>query len=292
MKNFSSFLTEAEDQPAQPTPEKAPQSKRVNDSVVATFGRFNPPHAGHQRALDYAHKLAGEQGADEKFYASKSHDPKKNPLEYDYKVNTLKKMFPDHADKWDTDEEVSTILHAAKKASDAGYKKFHFVGGEDRRQAMEDLLRKYNGQEGHYAFDEIHSHSAGAREDADGSDPVANYSASGQRKYALDNDFEGFKGALPIGDNYNEEDARELFHHLRALMTQAKTESWEADYRSHAELIREAYRDGDWIEEGDLVEHLGTGLVGSVHRTGCNHLICVTENGIMFKAFPHDVSVL
>lgn len=289
MKQFKSFLTEAEEKPTAPS---APVDHKVSDSVVTTFGRFNPPHAGHQRALDYAAKLAKESGADEKYYASKSHDPKKNPLEYGYKVNTLKKMFPDHADKWDTDDNVNTILAAAKKAHQAGYKKFHFVGGEDRRQAMEDLLRRYNGQEDHYNFDEIHSHSAGGRNDETGQDEVANYSASGQRKYALDNDYDGFKKALPIGDNYNEDDAKELFHHLRALMNGQKLEGWEVDYRNNQEFIGEVYREGDYIKVNCVVEHLGTGLVGVVTRTGCNHVICVTENGIMFKAFPHDVVVI
>ena len=289
MKNFSSSLTEADDT-QQAAPKQEPVNKRVSNDMVATFGRYNPPHKGHLRTMDFASKLADDAGADQRFYASRSHDKKKNPLDYNMKVGQLKKMFPQHSEKWDTDDNVRTVLQAAKKASDQGYKNFHFVGGGDRRQAMEDLLRKYNGDK--YNFENIFSHSAGDREDTTGDDPVANYSASGQRKYALDNDFEGFKGALPIGDNYNEEDARDLFQHLRDAMLQQKAESWEVDHRTNQELISEAYRTGEYIREGELVEHLGSGLVGSVSRRGCNHLICVTENGIMFKAFPHDVVVI
>ena len=38
-----------------------------------------------------------------------------------------------------------------------GYKNFHFVGGADRKQGMEDLLRRYNGDL--YNFDEPHAMS-------------------------------------------------------------------------------------------------------------------------------------
>ena len=38
-----------------------------------------------------------------------------------------------------------------------------------------------------------------------------------------------------------------------------------------------------------MVESLSNGLVGKVHRRGANHLICITENGIMFKSFIDDV---
>ena len=41
---------------------------------------------------------------------------------------------------------------------------------------------------------------------------------------------------------------------------------------------------------GDIVENLNTGLIGKITRRGSNHLICVTENGIMFKAWLKDLT--
>ena len=38
-----------------------------------------------------------------------------------------------------------------------------------------------------------------------------------------------------------------------------------------------------------LVEKIDTGETGRVSRRGSNHLICVTENGNMFKAWITDV---
>ena len=288
MKNFSSFLTEVEDKKIAVPGDR--EFKRVGDDIVTTFGRFNPPHKGHLKALDHADKLAGDIGdkspADQRFYASKSHDPKKNPLEYGFKMNQLQKMFPKHSKKWDTDDGVRTVLNAAEKAGKQGYKNFHFVGGQDRRQGMEDVLRKYNGQL--YNFDNVYSHSAGDRDEAS-EDPIARLSASSQRKYAMDNDFDSFKGGLGIGDEYTEDDAKQLFTMLRHIMATKNESLWQVDYRNNRELISEMYRDGSLYQRGDLVESLSTGLVGQVHRCGANHLICVTENGIMFKSFVHDV---
>jgi len=278
MKNLSAFLTEAEEK-------RQEEHKRIGDDIVATFGRYNPPHKGHLRTLDFADELANNVGdknpADQQFYASRSNDPKKNPLQYDYKVNTLQKMFPKHAQKWDRDENVRTVLDAAKKAHGRGYKNFHFVGGQDRRQGMEDLLRKYNGDL--YQFDNIYSHSAGDR-DEKSDDPIARLSASGQRKFAQNDDFDGFAQGIDLSDGYTEEDARELFIMLKNLMAQ-KNE----DYRFGGKpTLYEMYRNGELYQRGDMVESLSTGLVGRVHRCGANHLICVTENGIMFKSFIED----
>ena len=288
MKNFNSFLTEADE--ASTTSQ---QPQRVSDDVVTTFGRHNPPHLGHKLTLDYANNIAGNIGdnaqADQRFYTSRSQDPKKNPLPYEMKVDQLKKMFPEHSEKWDTDERVRTVLGAATKAHDDGYKNFHFIGGGDRKQGMEDLLRRYNGNL--YEFDNIYSHSAGERdEDGEGDDPIAMLSASKQRKAAMNGDFDEFAGGLNIGDSYTMDDAKELFNALRMFMT--KNEEWEYDYRSNRELIRDLYLEGRLYSRGDVVESLTSGLVGQVHRCGTNHLICVTEDGIMFKNFVHEVNGL
>ena len=284
MKHFSSFLVEAEETPLQPE-----QPDRVSDSVVTTFGRHNPPHLGHGKTFDFANDIAGNEEADQRFYTSRSQDAKKNPLPYQMKVDHLKKMFPDHAQKWDTDEGVRTVLGAATKAHDNGYKNFHFIGGADRKQGMEDLLRKYNGNL--YDFDNIYSHSAGERdEDMEGDDPIAQMSASRQRKAAMNGDLDGFAEGLGIGENYTMDDAKELFQALRMFMQ--KNEEWEYDYRDNREFIRDLYLEGRLFSRGDVVESLSSGLVGEVHRCGTNHLICVTEDGIMFKNFIHDVQAI
>jgi len=276
MKSFYSFFEQAED-----TANQEPQ--RVSDSLVTTFGRHNPPHIGHKLVLDQAHDVAQNEGADQKFYTSHSHDRKKNPLPKDLKIKFLKKMFPDHSNKWDTDDNVRTVLGAAEKAHKQGYKDFHFVGGGDRKQGMEDLLRKYNGDL--YDFRNIYAHSAGDRDELGLSDdPIAKQSASKQRRAAQNDDFDGFMEGILTHKGFTEKDARELFDAVKLFGM--KNEEY-----SHEEL-RMLYADGDLYRVGDLVESLATGLVGEIHRCGANHLIVVTDDGVMFKSFIHDVHAL
>ena len=137
MKNFEEFLIEASDPKKKPEPKKANEVRmttpalqkpqRVSDDLITTFGRYNPPHLGHGRTLDYASKLADSIGdkapADQRFFASKSQDPKKNPLPFELKLDFLRKMFPKHADKWDDDLDTRTIMDAAVRGHQKGYKK-------------------------------------------------------------------------------------------------------------------------------------------------------------------------
>ena len=279
MKDFNNFLLEAD-------VAQGEQPQRVAEDAVTVFGRHQPPHLGHKLTLDRANDLASSIGdntqADQVFYTSRSQDPKKNPLPFQLKTEFLKKMFPEHADKWDGDENVRTILGAATKAGDKGYKNFHFVGGGDRRQEMEDLLRRYNGNL--YNFDNIYSHSAGER---DGEDFISKLSGSGQRKLALGGDFDGFADGILQNDNFKEEDVKRLFDAIRTFSQ--VNEMWETDTKEYQEHIREMYHDGFLFNEGDVVESLTTGLIGEVHRCGTNHVICLTSDGIMFKSFIHDV---
>ena len=298
MKNFEAFLIEASD-PKKPEQKKAnevkPPStplmppKRVSDDLVTTFGRYNPPHLGHGMVLDHASKLASNIGeiapADQQFYASRSQDAKKNPLPFELKLDYLKKMFPNHADKWNDNPDARTILDAAKGAHEQGYKNFHFVGGSDRRQGMEDLLRRYNGNL--YNFKNIYSHSAGDR-DENSDNPIAKLSASGQRSAAMNDNFEKFAEGLKIGKKgFTMQDARQLFQQLRMFMV--KNEAWEYDARGNQEVIMELYKSEQLFSPGDIVEHAPSGLQGKVHRCGTNYLICLTDEKVMFKSFLHDV---
>lgn len=276
MKSFYSFFEQAEDTASQ-------EPQRMSDSLVTTFGRHNPPHIGHKLTMDKAHDVAMNEGADQKFYTSHSQDRKKNPLPRDMKLKFLKKMFPDHADKWDTDDNVRTVLQAAAKGHKEGYKDFHFMGGQDRQKGMEDLLRKYNGDL--YDFNNIYSHSAGNRDELGLEDDlIAKQSASKQRRAAQNNDFDGFMEGILTHKGFKEEDAKELFDAVQ--MFGMKNEEYTSDE------LRQLYSEGALYGVGDMVESLSTGLRGEIHRCGANHLIVITEDGIMFKSFVQDVHLI
>ena len=72
IKSFSDFLTE--------------ETKEVSFA----FGRFNPPTIGHEKLFEYLKKVS-RSGA-YRIYASKSQDPKKNPLAFKDKVKFVDKI--------------------------------------------------------------------------------------------------------------------------------------------------------------------------------------------------------
>lgn len=280
MKSLNKFITEANRIPS--------QDKKIADDLIAVFGRNNPPHLGHKKIFDLASSIADDVGGDMRFYTSQAQDPKQNPLPFLFKLKQLAKMFPEYADKFDTDSGIKTILNAATKAYNDGYKNLHFVGGGDAKDKIENLLRKYNGQL--FNFNNIMSHSPMEEEDPEGESFLSKLSSSGMRKFAQGGDIQSFLQGLPIGDNYTEEDGNELFSMLRSMMTECN--DWEIDQVSNQEYLREVYKAGRLYKEGDIVESLVNGCIGRIHRCGTNHIICVTEDGIMFKSFIHDVHLI
>ena len=64
------------------------KTKRGSDALTLVFGRFNPPTTGHKKLLDTAKGISGD--IDFRFYPSRSHDPKKNPLDPVTKIKFMK----------------------------------------------------------------------------------------------------------------------------------------------------------------------------------------------------------
>jgi hypothetical protein len=200
----------------------------------------------------------------------------------------MKKMFPDHSNAIVYDPSVRTIFDALKHADTEGYASVNIVVGADRQKEFENLANKYNGQL--YNFDAINVISAGERDpDAEG---VEGMSASKLRALAADGDFEAFKKGLPKAAKGVV--ARELFNTVqRSMATAATTEGvelWQIAPKYDSKTLRENYIHGNIFTMGSLVESLVTGLVGRIIRRGANHVIAVTNEGIMFKSWIRDLT--
>ena len=72
MKTYQKFMTE-----------------KRGDTVVFTFGRFNPPTVGHKKLITAVESIAKTKGADFFIYPSHSQDSKKNPLNQTQKIKKL-----------------------------------------------------------------------------------------------------------------------------------------------------------------------------------------------------------
>ena len=270
----------AADKPVEMVP---PEVEKTKGTLTVAFGRFNPPTTGHEKLLDTV--ASSSDDGDYIIVPSRTQDKKKNPLDADTKVSIMRQMFPGHSERIVNDPANRTIFDVLKKAHMDGYAGVRIIGGGDRVKEFEKLSGDYNGKL--YAFDNVEVRSAGDR-DPDGDD-VSGMSASKQRKAAAEGDFASFRKGVPA--SMNNKQARELYNTLRAAM-QIKEgwNLWEIAPKFDWKNLRENYIQEKIYKVGQMVENVNTGLVGKIIRRGTNHLICVTEDNIMFKSWIKDVS--
>ena len=265
-----------------------PPVPKTRGTLTLAFGRFNPPHAGHQQLMDIAAASAEEEeDGDYIIVPSRSQDPKKNPLDADTKVSVMRNMFPQHSERIVNDGANRTIFDVLKKAHNDGYTNVRIVAGQDRVKEFDKLSQNYNGQL--YQFDNIEVASSGDRDpDSDG---VEGLSSSRMRLAAAEGDFKTFRAGLPEGIGRKE--AMEFFDTVRQSMNVQEMKEfwniWEIAPKYDLENLRESYIGKKIFNIGDRVENLNTGMIGRIIRRGANHLICVAENNIMFKSWVKDL---
>ena len=304
-----------------------PPVEKTKGTLTLAFGRFNPPHAGHGQLMDIAAESAMETEGDYIIVPSRSNDPKKNPLDADTKVSTMRNMFPNHSEKIINDPQNNTIFDVLKKAHNDGYTNVRIVAGDDRVKEFDKLSQNYNGQL--YQFDALETLSSGQRDDD--KEGMEGYSASRMRLAAIEGDFKTFYQNLqqevpavdpntgePIyevdpntGDQLVDENgeplqaidlvpllprkaAKDYFMSVRQAMGVEEVQEcwniWEIAPKEDPENLREAYISKEIFDIGTKVEDVTTGLTGRIIRRGANHLICVTEDEMMFKSWVKDVS--
>ena len=265
-------------------PPPVPKSK---GTLTLAFGRFNPPHAGHQQLMDIAAQSAEAEESDYIIVPSRSQDPKKNPLDADTKVSMMRQMFPQHSERIINDGANRTIFDVLKKAHNDGYTNVRIVAGQDRVKEFDKLSQNYNGKL--YQFDNMEVLSSGDRDpDAEGMEGL---SSSRMRLAAAEGDFKTFRAGLPEGTPRKM--AMTLFDTVRQTMNVQEMKEfwniWEIAPKYDLENLRESYVAKKIFNIGDRVENLNTGMIGRIIRRGANHLICVAENNIMFKSWVKDL---
>ena len=58
------------------------------------------------------------------------------------------------------------------------------------------------------------------------------------------------------------------------------------------QALRQQFRKTEVFIEGDYVMSSVTGQKGTIHRSGVNYVICVTEGGEMFRAWVKDIRAI
>lgn len=180
-------------------------------SIVLTFGRFNPPTAGHHLLAQRVMQLASETGAEHRIYGSRSHDPKKNPLDPQTKAKHMATVLgTPHVH---VSDDVISPFHALKHVSDQGYEDVTVVTGSDR-ESIFDKVPHYQ-KKGDFRFKNFKVVTAGEKrgEKAKG---LAGMSGTKQRQAATAGDFEAFRMGLP--GHVSKAQARSIFRDVRRGM--------------------------------------------------------------------------
>jgi hypothetical protein len=256
---------------------KPPKEDSRGDVVTVVFGKFNPPTKAHQKVLSAAKQTAS--GGNFYIFPSRTEDKKKNPLPPDLKIDYMKEMYPEYAENIIDSDEFKTIFDVFIFLNQEGYTAVNVVCGAERVSEIDNLTNKNNGKE--YQFNSVNVISAGAK------DPDSESESSAMaRKAAAENDFETFKKSLPS----NFKNSKQLFADLQNVMSVKEGYNlWEIAPEYDWKGLRENYIFGNLFDVGSIVESCNTGLRGEVIRSGANHLICVTEDGVMFKSWIKDV---
>ena len=258
-------------------------------TVYFTFGRMNPPTTGHEKLMNELLKKSGKNPY--RVYLSQSTDEKKNPLDFKYKVKTVRKFFPKHARSVMLNKKVKTVFDAVTEMYNDGFKNITMVVGSDRINEFNTLLKKYNGVKGRhglYNFNKINVISAGDR-DPD-ADDISGMSASKMRSLAKEGDFTQFSQGLPR--NVSNADAKKVYNEVRRGM--GLKEQKEYYNKLHFEPVsekREAYVKGNLFNIGDRVTVVGSDELATVTNLGTNYVI-VESAGKLYRKWLNDVELL
>ena len=256
----------------------------AKETIVFTFGRFNPPTTGHEKLIQKVSSVAGSNPF--RIYPSHTTNPKKDPLPHALKVAYMRKMFKKYSKNIIADKSMKTAIMIAEKLYSEGFKNLIMVVGSDRVKEFSTLLNRYNDapdKRGNqlFKFDSVQVVSAGERDpDAEG---VEGMSASKMRVAAADGDKDAFLTGLPSSFR----DGEKLYRDVRKYM--GIREERDMGDMTDFESVRDMLLTGKIWNAGDIVE--ANGITGEVVRKGTNYLSFVDEDGKVHKVWLHEITI-
>ncbi len=265
-------------------PSDGGEEQQQENGIVIVVGRFNPPSKNHESLLKSGYSQANRRGYEYRVYPSRIQDSLTNPLNPTAKIEYLQAMFPKYADYIIDSEESRTIFDILESLYGDGYSEVIVVVGQERLGEFQSIIHKGDGER--YQFNNIEVVSSGTKDpDSEVEDPG---SSALMRAAAAVNDFDKFQAGLPSGMNSGLK--QKLFNSLKKTMeVSEQTEAWKIAPEFDNSGLRWNYKNNGLYQVGTFVENLNTGLLGKIIRRGANYLICVTEDGVMFKSWLKDV---
>jgi hypothetical protein len=193
-------------------------------------------------------------------------------------------MFSDYAEYIVDSDESKTIFDILSSVYDDGYTDVIVIVGQERLGEFQNLIHRGDGEQ--YQFNNIEVIPSGVKDpDGEVEDPG---SSAMMRAAAAMGNYERFVSALP--PKMKEIEKQQMFDTVSKSMNVTEdTEVWKIAPELDYDAMRWNYKNNGLFEVGSLVENLNTGLVGKIIRKGANYLICVTEDGMMFKSWLKDI---
>ena len=239
--------------------------------IVFSYGRMNPPTAGHSKVVDKVKSHADSIGANHAVIVSHSQNNKTDPLHHEHKKEYLRHIHPEVNFEHSTKEHPH-FLAQLKKFHQEGHTHATMVVGSDRVKQFKALANKYNGKE--YNYKKIHILSAGQRDpDAEG---VAGISGTKMRAHASGNDYKSFKAGLHA--NHSDEHAKKLYKATRQGMNLQKEEIGMIDFQTFLKEDMEgmSQKSGDKRATDKGAGMTAQGVAKYNRRTGGNLKTAVT----------------
>lgn len=204
-------------------------------TLVATFGRFNPPTRGHEILL--RHVEHSFPSLNRMVFVSPTQDHKSNPLSWTERVSIIHKLFPDLPIG---PKDVTSPLGVIRYAEQRGYDTLQFIVGADRLLDFQRLV------------DESHGNRSCIRCAAIPGIP----SASDARVAAQAGDLDAFASA--VMSRLPTPTVERLMHHVAdALGLRKETRMFTfKEWRSHAHLTEVTPEDPEKDPKGNPSEEV------------------------------------
>lgn len=111
----------------------------MNNHVVFTVGRFNPPTVGHGKLFSVVKEKAGILGTDYRLFTTKTQGTEKSPLALDEKMDFLNAYFGE------TINPTVNVFTAARELASQGYEVGTLIVGSDHGLELVEQMRNYIG---------------------------------------------------------------------------------------------------------------------------------------------------
>jgi hypothetical protein len=256
------------------------QSETQGKAIVVVLGRFNPPGKAHENLIKFGATNAKSNQMDFKIYPSRIKDPNTNPLDPTTKIKYMQAMYPEYSDYIVDSADTNTIFDVLSSLYGDGYKNVKVVVGSDRVGEFQSLAHRGQGQD--YEFDNIEVIPASVK-DPD-SDSGGSGSSAQLRAYVAQGNYNAFSANIP--QSMKRAEKEQLFNALtKAMNLKENFELWQIAPELDLNGLRINYKNNNIFPIGMTVENVVTGLRGSVLRRGTNYVICLTNEGFMFKSW-------